>query len=276
MKIFLKERRMGERGKKKRSLAWFPVAVILALGSLAYSTELVTVSARQLVEQADLIFEGVVVNVAYRSSDVIDKGDTPVPHTFVTFRIENVYKGASPENSTITLRFTGGPTGNGRILMIPGVPLFDTGERSILFVKHNTKAICPLVGWKQGRFRIAEDLVYYDSGSEVLLSEEGNLAVGNFRPLGEVVNHSIGTLTVHVRRSDDTGESPQAGKIAGKKMTGKDFRAYLNTLVKTCVSLDKAQAFTPVKNADIKEKFAFRLKSVGPPKEAGKAKGGSD
>jgi len=265
MKIFLKKRRMLERGKKKRSLVWFPVAVILTLSSAVYSTELITVSARQLVEQADLIFEGVVVNVAYRSSDVIDKGDTPVPHTFVTLRIEDVYKGTSPENSTITLRFTGGPTGDGRILMIPGVPLFDPGERSILFVKHNTKAICPLVGWKQGRFRIAKDLVYYDSGSEVLLSEEGNLAVGNFRPLGEVVNHSIGTLTVHVRRSDEAGESPQAGKIAGKKMTRKDFQVYLNTLVKTYVSPDKAQALSPVKNADIKEKFAFRLKPVAPP-----------
>src|SRR5688572_14278105 len=111
---------------------------------------------QELVQQAELIFDGIVTSVQYRMSDVGTPDDVALPHTFVTFAIQQTFKGQAQSGRSITLRFQGGPDGKGSALVIPGIPLFDVGERSILFVRRNGNDLCPLVGWEQGRLRVID------------------------------------------------------------------------------------------------------------------------
>ncbi len=130
------------------------------------------VENRHLIKNAELIFQGVVTKVEYKESNPISEDYLQLPHAFVTFRIENVLKGSAKDKEFITLRFQGGMAVDGRVLMIPGIPLFDVGDRDILFVHRNGRHICPLVGWQQGRFRIIDGALVNDAGQEVIIKEQ--------------------------------------------------------------------------------------------------------
>src|SRR5262245_21325947 len=91
----------------------------------AHSSHQKTFNLRLLSFQADFIFKGRVVAVRYRDSEpgnrtdetgapVLDEDGQParrdgsgLPHTFVTFEIEKIYKGKAAAK-TVTLRFYGG------------------------------------------------------------------------------------------------------------------------------------------------------------------------
>ena len=130
---------------------------------------------RHLIKEADLVFIGIVESIDYRSSSVRDKDDVILPHTFVTFKTEEILKGKTAAD-TITLRFQGGrmeaAKGEFEYLTSTVIPLFDLGDRDILCVKGNGKSICPLVGAKKGRFRVIDDHMYTDLGHPVGLSEK--------------------------------------------------------------------------------------------------------
>src|SRR5688572_5847967 len=89
---------------------------LLCFAGNVQATNIDLLTAEQIVGRANLIFEGVVTKVAYRHSDVDSNDQERLPYTFVTYRIERLYKGQSEEKNTITLRFQGGPVGDGQIL----------------------------------------------------------------------------------------------------------------------------------------------------------------
>src|SRR5262245_43894094 len=138
------------------------VGVLIAGMTNVSATHTDPVSIQQLVKEAELIFEGVVTAVEYRVSDVATPDHVALPHTFVTFEIAQTLKGGAVPAHSITLRFQGGPDGKGNAMMVSGVPLFDVGNRDVLFVRGNGAELCPLVGWDQGRFRVIGDSVYTD------------------------------------------------------------------------------------------------------------------
>jgi hypothetical protein len=51
----------------------------------------------------------------------------------------------------------GGDVGDGRRLVVPGIPQFKFGEQVVVFVKDNGRTICPFVGWEQGLLRVDTD-----------------------------------------------------------------------------------------------------------------------
>src|SRR5690242_1615981 len=57
------------------------------------------------VAAADLVFEGVVEQVAYRLSDRSAPDEAAIPHTFVTFKVQRAFKGRAPDGGRMTLRF---------------------------------------------------------------------------------------------------------------------------------------------------------------------------
>ena len=88
---------------------------------------------RHLVKEAELIFEGVVTDKVYKESSVENEEHQRLPHTFITFQIENILKGNTANPNEITLRFGGGLTNEkDGFVYIDIVPLFDVGERYIL------------------------------------------------------------------------------------------------------------------------------------------------
>ncbi len=171
-------------GRAAAGVSRLPAALLLAVGLLAaaaaplFAANPERLSAKDLVQQADLIIEGVVTDVAYRNSDVAGPDDVSLPHTFVTLAIEHTYKGTSAAGQQITLRMEGGPNGAGRVLVVSDVPRFRVGDRDVLFIRENGSSICPLVGWERGRFRVVRGQVYNDLGQEVWITPEGGFACG--------------------------------------------------------------------------------------------------
>lgn len=148
-------------------------------------------SLKAPVENADFIFQGVVTKIEYRVSD----NQPQLPHSFVTFKVEKLLKGKSNQQS-ITLRFVGGPDGEGNFLTVSGVPLFDIGDRDVLFVKGNGKSGCPLVECSAGRLRIINQQVFTADGRAILQKSQAELAYGQPLALEEVTTNKIGNTVI--------------------------------------------------------------------------------
>jgi hypothetical protein len=130
------------------------------------------------VERSGLIFEGTVTDIAFRDSDPQPDTDMGVPHTFVTYRVDDVVRGQL-QSRRMTLRFLGGwSSQSGQITLAAGGPLFSVGDHDLLFVTGNGKAMCPLVGCELGRFRVQEGQVFTDKGLSVRIDPNAGLRTG--------------------------------------------------------------------------------------------------
>lgn len=159
-----------------------------------------------LVEQANYIFKGTVVEVNTRISEPSTEGDTGVPYTFVTYQVEREMKG-STENDTITLRFVGGPINQDEFLMVQDQPMMDLGDTDILFVSNNGDSGCPLVGCAQGRFREIDGVMFNEYGKTLEVGPEGALRLGQAAKLEDVSHHAMSeTIEFYREESELEGE----------------------------------------------------------------------
>jgi hypothetical protein len=227
------------------------------------ATTIDPVTIQQLVREAELIFEGVVTRVEYRVSDVATPSHVALPHTFVTFAIEQTLQGSTVNDRSITLRFQGGSDGNGSIMLVPGIPLFDVGDRDILFVRGNGEHLCPLVGWEQGRFRVIGGLVYTDNGQEVWLTRRGTLAFGPSHALEEVLTHNLaGTALTFEVPSVAAARTPPTGR---QWLNADGFKNTITGLVGQLQTHQQLTALPPVASADIQKAFYVRVSPPEPP-----------
>ena len=147
-----------------------------------------------LVQRADTVFKGTVTDKVSRWTGAAENRHIV---TFVTFRVEETYKGASaPEQK---LRFLGGTVGDDT-LEVPDMPQFEMGQRAVLFVVNNGKQFCPLVGIRQGRFHVVRDEA---TGRDRVLNDDRT-------PL---------------RRTADLGQEPHQGSTETQAITAEDFRS---------------------------------------------------
>ncbi|MBX2803465.1 MAG: hypothetical protein KTR31_37640 [Myxococcales bacterium] len=146
------------------------------------------------VDAAHVAFVGRVVSKEHR--DVHLPGHGRVPHTFVTFEVEDPVKGGVV-GETATLRFVGGPTEDGSVsLTVSGVPEFRVGERDLLFVREdNGRTLCPLVQCEAGRLEVVGDTIRSPTG-HVLVTEAGKT---RFVAASEPARSSVGAP---MRRAD--------------------------------------------------------------------------
>lgn len=134
----------------------FVACVLFVLGASirAGATVLARKNLNNLVEEAELILEGTVMQ-----KESVWAEDKSTIYTFVTLSDLEVIDGAY-EGNTFTLRMDGGEVEEaGRVkgLKIPGTPEFEIEDRVILFIRNNAWEVCPLVGWDQGAFKVKED-----------------------------------------------------------------------------------------------------------------------
>lgn len=156
----------------------------------------------QMVEEAELIFQGTVTKVEYDMVAQEAGQQPPLPFTYVTYRIEEAHKGRSVEGDRVTLSFLGGPTPDGRFLTASHYPSFKVGDRDVLFVRRNLQAECPLVDCAKGRVRIIKDRIYSDSKQPIVTFRDGELVYGKreggsakamrFKEFKEAVMNEIG------------------------------------------------------------------------------------
>jgi hypothetical protein len=232
----------------------------------------------EYVRNSGFIFKGRVAEIVYRNSEavpVLDATGEPVyeegqpvyvdgsnlPHTFVTYQIEEIYKGSVPRfTDYLTLRFEGGqsevpdpcevgPGGEpvyNDFLLVTDVPLFDFNDRDFLFVKGNEDTHCPLYNWARGRFRILDDpndpvstnMIYNEFGQQWrLLSESGGdpngVILGEVQEIDAVLTHTMGQMEL-VDVYVDSGteeEDPDIPLLPGEHATESAFAAYLTQVV---------------------------------------------
>src|SRR5947209_14845399 len=115
------------------------------------ATTVVPPTFQQLVQQAELIFQGTVTD-----SRSVWEGEGGQRHieTYVTFNVDDSVKGKP--GSSYTIRLLGGTVGD-ETLEVTDAPKFQIGDREILFVEHNNDQFVPLVGISYGRFHLQKD-----------------------------------------------------------------------------------------------------------------------
>jgi hypothetical protein len=130
------------------------VSSVLLCGLLAAPVTATTVVAptfEELVRQAEIVFEGEVIDTNARVS-VEREGETIT--TDVYFRVSKVLKGSV--GAVTVLEFLGGTVGD-RTFRIDGIPTFARGDRDVIFAAPSLRLISPLVGLMHGRVRVVSD-----------------------------------------------------------------------------------------------------------------------
>lgn len=146
-------------------------ALILAGRAVCAQTPPEGAPLADLSADADLVFQGTVTGIQYAASV------EGIPHTFVTYRVEDVLKGAYSA-PTLTLRFIGGVKIEGNVmrkLSVSHAPRFEAGQQDLLMVKGNTQTQCPLVRCAQGRFRFQQGMVTNEEGDVLARDPQGTV-----------------------------------------------------------------------------------------------------
>src|SRR5215470_4953837 len=128
------------------------------------ATTVIPPTFEQLVQQAELIFQGTVTDVKS-----VWEGQGAQRHidTYVTFQVADSVKGNA--GSSYTIRMLGGTVGE-ETMMVTDTPKFNVGDREILFVEHNFDQFVPLVGISHGRFHVQSDR---ETGRDIVVNSEG-------------------------------------------------------------------------------------------------------
>jgi hypothetical protein len=122
------------------------ICLPLVLLNSAYATTVRRLSFDDLVAKAQLIVAGQVTDSrTYRTSD------GKLILTSYTIQVGENIKGKTP--TTLTVTTVGGRIGNA-ILLVSGMPQFDTGENAVLFLEQSG-AYTTVVGLNQGKFRVS-------------------------------------------------------------------------------------------------------------------------
>ncbi len=186
----------------------------LALGLLllagAATSRALTVLTRdfdQLVARADTVFKGVVTA---KTARWVGEGEKRHINTFVTFRVEETYKGESvPEQ---TLKFLGGEL-DGVGMEVPDMPQFEVGQDAVLFVVNNGTQFCPLVGVAQGRFHVVKDTA---TGRDRIFTDD-HFPVVNTAEIGKLDEGGVPRL----RRYAHSGAQAMAAEEFRAEILGK-------------------------------------------------------
>ncbi|MBC7881458.1 MAG: hypothetical protein H7Y37_09000 [Anaerolineae bacterium] len=213
------------------------------------------------IQKSDFIFYGTVTKIVYRTSKKDADHPDELPHTYVTYRIEQIFKGRS-EATELTLRFLGGRGEDGRILESSHMPFFDVGDQDILFVRNNGVSRCPLVGCALGRFRLIEGQLFSEEGQQWLLSQ-GNLQRGQFLSLEAIETHRVGADLI--RRVEFPKLSASQPAVA-QAVNLPEFTKFLQSEIRRFSSGLVFEQVPPVISVDETQPFTFnRPKAVKPP-----------
>ena len=156
---------------------WLVALSLVLLSSPAWATTVLEKSFPELVQDAEVIAIGTVTAIEAEWN-----AQKRAPFTLVTFSDLEILKGEAGQTE-LTLHFLGGPTPDGLIMQIAGVPQFRLGERSVIFCVGNQHNSVPLVGMWQGVYRVVFDAergietVHNHAGQPVtaLPTEEGRI-----------------------------------------------------------------------------------------------------
>ena len=150
-----------------------------------HATTYIKLTFDDLCDRTELVFAGTVASVEYTRNP-----ENQNIYTLTTFeRIRWIHPGdPSDRPDTSTLRLLGG-TAEGETLIVHGMPRFEIGSEYVVFVRGNNHYVCPVVGGRQGCFRVLQDdgqrrVVTYDE-RPVVGVEAGDIVVPTNPPQAE-------------------------------------------------------------------------------------------
>jgi hypothetical protein len=186
----------------RRLLALSLICTLLMAG-VARSTTVIPPTFESLVSSAKTIFVGEVMDVRAVW--------TPTPQgraikTYVTFRVEDVWKGSV--GAVTQLEFLGGTIGE-TTMEVVGMPVFREGQRSVLFVSPEARAVSPLVGFWHGRMRVEKD----PNGIDRVRTSDGR-SLGNPSEVG--VNRPSYMQSVTPMRLSELASAVRGRVLAGR------------------------------------------------------------
>lgn len=226
---------------------------------------------QQVAAEAELIFVGQVERIEYRTAGDPVRKMSVIPHTFVTLRIVRVLHGRAETRDRITLRFIGGPRPDSTVLLPSHVPLFDIGDRDILFVTGNGVRASPLAEGPGGRFRSIGGRVYTDGGREVWLLGSDSVGLGPLRALEEVMQHQVGSRSFRMRYSSLSGELGNAPEIGpapvGRHLSESDFATLIGRVVSKLYSSKALARLGAVRSARLSDSIVVRIRPTIPPRQ---------
>lgn len=150
------------------------IGIFLAVAMPAHATQVIGLKFAEVVDDADIIFSGKIINIETKLSDQNGK---QVPYTFVTVSITEVLKG-SLKGDTYTFKTAGGQyPGKKLVYAIGDMPSFKEGQEVFLFLKDDPTLYSPVVGFFQGRFNL---LVNKSSGSKEVFDNFGKPVTEGF------------------------------------------------------------------------------------------------
>ncbi len=170
------------------------VSGVLLLPRLAGATTVIAHSFASLVQQAEVIAVGTVTAIESEWD-----AEHAAPWTLVTFADLEVLKGDANQTA-LTLHILGGPTPDGPILRIAGVPQFRLGDRRVIFCAGNQQYAVPLVGMWQGVYRVGFDP---ERGVETVHNHAG-------QPVTRLPTEAGGILHHGAARHQESDEPPSA------------------------------------------------------------------
>lgn len=150
-------------------------AALLA-GHGAQASSVRSLSVGEMLDGAELVFEGRAIGRHTR-----EDGGPGALRTCVRFEVLEVLKGPAVE-SPLELCFAGGRSRYGVTRSVAGLDRPLLGERGIYFVSSlaDPYLVHPLVGWDQGRFRVAADeTVTTAAGDPVLALDADGSGAGS-------------------------------------------------------------------------------------------------
>jgi hypothetical protein len=144
---------------------------LLVVSGTTGATSVRQLSLEELLEGAELVFEGRVVDIVTHSLEAGSKGEGGRVYTTVTFEILDLVKGEYAQ-PTLTLSFLGG-SADSRSLVVEEMRLPAAGERGIYFVESLVRRqVHPLYGWSQGHFLVVSDP---DLGERVMTADSQSI-----------------------------------------------------------------------------------------------------
>lgn len=149
------------------------LSAVAALTVNVRATSVIEPTFDELVDQAQVIFEG---NVSDVKSQWIGEGAERAIVSYVTFKVDDSVKGNAGQ--TYTIRMLGGTVGD-ETMEVADAPRFHIGDKDILFVQNNGSQFVPLVGIMHGRFHVRRNT----AGAEVI-TDDKEKPVRNLKRLG--------------------------------------------------------------------------------------------
>lgn len=132
-----------------RTFAAGLAGLVLALSSTIHAVTVLPATFEELVQESVTVVHGRVTGV-----DAHWTADRRTIESTVTLAVTDTLKGAVTETASFVV--PGGEAG-GRILVMPGAPVFRAGDDVIVFLRGRAPALPQPVGLSLGVFRVAVD-----------------------------------------------------------------------------------------------------------------------